>query len=104
MERFARNYQQVISRLERGLRSLGFKVGQSLASPYIHIRPERKKIRVLSLEPRQWNNQISCQLTTISLNEPCLPYEALSYVWEQEAGSDDICYVASLARSQGIYF
>lgn len=57
---------------------------------YSPLRADRKEIRVLHLNPGQWNAQISCQLSTTSLIDTNVRYEALSYVWSAESGLEEI--------------
>ena len=46
-----------------------------------------KEIRILNLQPGCWQDQISCTLTVVSLEDDRTKYEALSYVWGSEENS-----------------
>lgn len=56
---------------------------------------DSKEIRVLRLHPGNWTDIISCSIQTISLVDhsfisPDTAYEALSYVWAAEPGTEEI--------------
>jgi hypothetical protein len=54
---------------------------QDLAtSVYLPLCTDRREIRLLTLSPGQFQDEIHSSLSNFSLNE-CPPYEALSYVW-----------------------
>jgi hypothetical protein len=54
------------------------------------LRPENDEIRLISLLPGTWHEPIACKLTTVSLKDTTLLYEALSYVWAAEPGRKSI--------------
>src|SRR5690242_879398 len=44
--------------------------------------PGKRDIRLLTIHPGQWRDEIKCNLSHCSLDEPSRPaYSALSYVW-----------------------
>jgi hypothetical protein len=47
-------------------------------------------IRVLILEPGNWDSDIQCRLSNIDLSIPGQAYEAISYVWGDAAARKDI--------------
>lgn len=49
-------------------------------SPYRPLNADRREIRVASLLPGRWSDEISCTLSTVSLDEEPA-FEALSYTW-----------------------
>src|SRR5436190_15840060 len=49
-------------------------------APYATLDQTKREIRVLLIQPGNWDDPINCSLETVSL--ACNPhYEALSYVW-----------------------
>lgn len=47
---------------------------------YTPLSVERREIRVALLHPGRWSDEVSCELSTVSLDDGPV-YEALSYVW-----------------------
>jgi hypothetical protein len=48
--------------------------------PYHPLDAEKKEIRLLTIQPGEWDDVVRCRLDTVSLDEKPV-YEALSYVW-----------------------
>jgi len=57
-----------------------------MSSIYTRIDPSRKEVRVISLQPGKWDDEIRCLLHVVSLDDE-LDYAALSYVWGDPAQS-----------------
>jgi hypothetical protein len=67
-------------------------IGFPTSSYDIPLKAEQKEIRIAVLLPGQWEDVISCNLSTIPFTnpDPPDPYETLSYVWEGEPGFAEI--------------
>jgi hypothetical protein len=62
-----------------------------------------REIRVLILHPGHWKDDISCDLKTISLDNPC-EYEAVSYAWGDDSEKKNIrCGQSVLEIRQNLY-
>ena len=51
-----------------------------MSSMYSQLNPERNEIRTTILQPGKWNDEISCSLQVVSLDDNP-EYMTLSYVW-----------------------
>ncbi|KAK4499939.1 hypothetical protein PRZ48_008125 [Zasmidium cellare] len=53
----------------------------TVKSVYSPLSDDGSEIRILTLFPGTWSEDIQCELTTESLDDPDLVYHALSYAW-----------------------
>jgi hypothetical protein len=47
---------------------------------YLPLR-DLQEVRLLHIQPGEWDSPISCHITKVTLEAPNLEYEALSYTW-----------------------
>lgn len=61
--------------------------GKPHQSPDQEISADQKQIRILHLQPGRWEDDVTCTLEMMSLNDDgaSFPYEALSYTWGASA-------------------
>jgi hypothetical protein len=63
-----------------------------------------KEIRLLSLLPGRWDDPITCNLVTISLNVTHPPFETLSYVWQGVVETNTVVVDGTTCRVTGNLF
>lgn len=56
---------------------------------YQQLEPDKREIRLLHIKPGVWTDEISCDLTTVSLDDNP-KYAALSYVWGNATATERI--------------
>lgn len=56
-----------------------------MGSLYVKLDPAKRQIRVVTLLPGKWTEELKCELSVVSLENPP-EYEALSYVWGEVLG------------------
>lgn len=71
------------------------KPGQVTTMQYTTLDVAAKQIRVLHLHPGKQDDEIQAHFTIVSLHDPKVDYEALSYVW----GTTQENHVAYVQRS-----
>jgi hypothetical protein len=57
---------------------------------YIPLNPNRRRIRLVTLLPGNWQDDIHCEMTTVKFGKRMPKYEALSYVWGGTKATRDI--------------
>lgn len=84
------------SRRKRVVRATN-RIEDLASSAYLPLSADRREIRLLTLNPGHFRDDIHCSLSNFSLNE-CPPYEALSYVWGA-GGSNRQIFVGGLPKN-----